>query len=98
MVSGVRRGSEEEAEVEDPTKDQEEQEVKEHEEQEVKEQEPVRSSRRKCKYKLKQGLPLPPRPVLALSQSEVHTWFPVLVERLTGPLGGWGLWVGCLFV
>merc|ERR1719312_1417003 len=40
--------------------------------------------RKKCKYKLKNGLPLPPRPVLSLSQEEVQHWFPALVERLGG--------------
>lgn len=37
-----------------------------------------------CKYKTKQGLPVPPRPVLSLSQEEIQLWFPHLVEKLSG--------------
>ena len=70
-----RRSGEEEIEVEDPTVKPEYSTTKPEnsstkQDEEVKEDARPRG-RKKCKYKLKNGLPLPPRPVLSLSQEEV---------------------------
>ena len=35
------------------------------------------------KYKIKSGVPVPPRPVLCLNQEETKDWFPCLLEKLT---------------
>jgi len=79
-----RRSGEEEIEVEDPTA-KPEYSIGKPEYSTTKSDEEARPrGRKKCKYKLKNGLPLPPRPVLSLSQEEVQHWFPALVERLGG--------------
>jgi hypothetical protein len=70
-----RSSREEEEEVEDPTAG-----LGPHAAPEPR----ARGGRRKARYKLKGGLPLPPRPVLSLSQEEVQSWFPNFVERLGG--------------
>lgn len=36
------------------------------------------------RYKVKSGVPVPPRPVLSLSQEEIKEYFPSLVEKLSG--------------
>ena len=36
------------------------------------------------RYKVKSGVPMPPRPVLSLSQEEIREYFPTLVEKLSG--------------
>ena len=64
-----RRSREEEIEVDDPTAKPE---YSKPEYSTTKPDEEARPrGRKKCKYKLKNGLPLPPRPVLSLSQEEV---------------------------
>ena len=62
-----RKSGDEEVEVEDPTNAK-----PEYSKQEEEAKEEIRPrGRKKCKYKLKNSLPLPPRPVLSLSQDEV---------------------------
>ena len=66
-----RRSGEEEIEVDDPTA-KPEYSIPKPEYSTTKSDEEARPrGRKKCKYKLKNGLPLPPRPVLSLSQEEV---------------------------
>ena len=36
------------------------------------------------RYKVKSGVPVPPRPVLSLCQEEIKEYFPSLVEKLSG--------------
>lgn len=36
------------------------------------------------RYKVKSGVPVPPRPVLSLGQEEIKEYFPSLVEKLSG--------------
>lgn len=68
-----RRSGEEEIEVDDPTaKPEYSPSQAKPEYSTTKSDEEARPrGRKKCKYKLKNGLPLPPRPVLSLSQEEV---------------------------
>ena len=68
-----RRSGEEEIEVDDPTaKPEYSPSQSKPEYSTTKSDEEARPrGRKKCKYKLKNGLPLPPRPVLSLSQEEV---------------------------
>ena len=45
------------------------------------------SGPKKCKslrFKIKQGVPVPPKPVLSLSQDDLKQWFPHLMEKLSG--------------
>jgi len=77
----TRRPSEE-AEVEDPTRAETEDPAALHSPL-LRPEEP-RRGRKKCKYKMKSGVPVPPRPVLSLTQEQVHAWFPALVEKLGG--------------
>ena len=71
-----RRSGEEEIEVDDPTaKPEYSPSQAKPEYSTTKSDEEARPrGRKKCKYKLKNGLPLPPRPVLSLSQEEVWSW------------------------
>ena len=68
-----RRSGEEEIEVDDPTAKPEysPSQAKPEYSTTKSEEEARPRGRKKCKYKLKNGLPLPPRPVLSLSQEEV---------------------------
>ena len=38
---------------------------------------------RSLKFKVKSGVPVPPRPVLSLSQEDIKDWFPQLIEKLS---------------
>lgn len=80
-VPEQKRRPSEEAEVEDPTRAEGE-DAALHSPL-LRSEEP-RRGRRKCKYKTKSGVPVPPRPVLSLTQEQVHAWFPALVEKLGG--------------
>ena len=66
-----RRSGEEEVEVEDPTVKPEYSNTKPEYSSTKPDEEARPRGRKKCKYKLKNSLPLPPRPVLSLSQDEV---------------------------
>ena len=39
---------------------------------------------KKFKFKIKQGVPVPPKPVLSLNQDDLKHWFPQLMEKLSG--------------
>ena len=39
---------------------------------------------KKFKFKIKHGVPVPPKPVLSLSQDDLKHWFPQLMEKLSG--------------
>ena len=47
----------------------------------------IEDSNKKSKhqrFRIKSGVPVPPRPVLSLNQEDIKEWFPQLIEKLAG--------------
>ena len=47
------------------------------------EKKPTPKKQKSLKYKIKSGVPIPPRPVLCLNPDEIKDWFPCLLEKIT---------------